>query len=75
MYHRAVTKRTSINLDVDLVDEAKAVLGTSEVTETIHLALAEIVRMQRLRRLASRDFPDLTPATLAELRRPRAAKH
>jgi Arc/MetJ family transcription regulator len=75
MYPRLVTKRTSINLDVDLVGQAKAVLGTSEVTETIHMALAEIVRMQRLRRLASRDFPDLTPAALAQLRQPRAAKH
>ena len=69
MYPKLVTKRTSINLDVDLVDQAKAVLGTSEVTETIHLALTEIVRMQRLRRLASRDFPDLSPAALAEMRR------
>ncbi|MGZ4418941.1 MAG: type II toxin-antitoxin system VapB family antitoxin, partial [Gaiellaceae bacterium] len=45
-------KRTSLNLDFALVDEAKAVLETKETTETIHKALKEVVRNERLRRLS-----------------------
>ncbi len=64
-------KRTSINLDLHLVDEAKAILGTSRTTETIHRALEEVIRRERLKSLASRDFPDLTWESLREMRRPR----
>lgn len=64
-----MTKRTSINLDLDLVREAKAVLGTSETTETIHLALREVVRQERLRRLVSRRF-ELEAGDREWLRRP-----
>jgi Arc/MetJ family transcription regulator len=67
-----MTKRTSINLDLVLVDEAKAVLGTKETTETIHRALKEIVRNERLRRLARRRF-DFADTDLDALRRPRTA--
>lgn len=45
-----------MNLDLDLVAAAKEVLGTSETTETVHLALREVVRQQRLRRLVARSF-------------------
>jgi Arc/MetJ family transcription regulator len=48
--------RTSVNLDFALVDEAKGVLGTKETTETIHKALKEVVRSERLRRLSRRRF-------------------
>ena len=51
-----VTRRTSINLDFDLVDEAKRVLGISETTETIHRSLQAVVRQARLQRLAERRF-------------------
>jgi Arc/MetJ family transcription regulator len=68
----AVTKRTSINLDLVLVDEAKAVLQTKETTETIHRALREVVRNERLRRLARRRF-DFSDTDLDALRRSRTA--
>jgi Arc/MetJ family transcription regulator len=71
-YSMDMTKRTSINLDVVLVNEAKEVLETKETTETIHRALKEVVRQERLRRLGRRrfDFPD---ADLGALRQPRTA--
>lgn len=56
MHTEAMIRRTSLNLDFDLVDEAKAVLGTTETTETIHRALADAVRHARLRRLVQRRF-------------------
>lgn len=71
-YAGPVTKRTSINLDLDLIAQAKEVLGTTETTETIHLALREVVRQARLRRLVSRRF-ELEPGELELLRRPRTA--
>lgn len=70
---RAVIKRTSLNLDLDLLAKAREVLHTSGTTETIHRALAEAVRREHLRRLAECTFDDLTPEALAELRRTRHA--
>ena len=66
---RVVVRRTSVNLDIDLVEEAKDVLGTRETTETIHRALAEVVRQARLRRLSARRF-DLTDGERKQLRTP-----
>ena len=37
-------KHTTIDLDADLIAEARRVLGTTTATETIHAALAEVVR-------------------------------
>jgi len=42
-----VRKHTTIDLDRDLVAEARRVLGTSTATDTIHAALAEVVRSRR----------------------------
>ena len=61
-----------MNLDFDLVDQAKAVLETTETTETIHRALGEVVRQAKLRRLVARRF-DLSPEELEFFRRPRTA--
>ncbi len=66
----SMTRRTSLNLDFGLVEEAKAILDTRETTETIHRALAEVVRQARLQRLTRRRF-DFGDADLAELRRAR----
>lgn len=71
MHTMAMTKRTSINLDIELVEQAKLVLDTRETTETIHRALNEVVRQSRLHRLVGRRF-DFSDLDLAELRRPRA---
>ncbi len=63
-------KRTSLNLDLELVADARSVLETRGITDTVHRALAEIVRRDHLRGLAEQQFEDLTPQTLAELRSP-----
>jgi Arc/MetJ family transcription regulator len=55
-----MVKRTSLNLDLDLVAEARKALGSNGTTDTIHRALEEVVRRERLRRLAARDFSHLT---------------
>jgi Arc/MetJ family transcription regulator len=49
-------KRTSLNLDMSLVDEARGVLGTNATTETVNKALAEVVRQDKLRRLTEMVF-------------------
>ncbi len=69
-----MVKRTSLNLELDLVDRARAVLGTRGTTETVHRALEEIVRRERLRALAAERFDDLSADALRELRRPRTAR-
>ena len=62
-------KRTTINLDFELVGQAKDVLGTIETTETVHRALAEVVRQEKVRRLLARRFePD--PEARDWLRKP-----
>lgn len=73
VYDRFVRARTNMNLDRELVADAADVLGTHGATETVHAAMAEVVRAARLRRLAARDLPDLTPNALTELRRSRTA--
>ena len=65
-------KRTNMNLDRQLVAEAAGVLGTRGATETVHAAMAEVIRSARRRRLAARNLPDLTPETLGEMRKPRS---
>lgn len=64
-----MVKRTSLNLDLDLVAEARQVLDTRETTQTIHRALEEVVRQARLRRLSARRF-ELTTEELKRLRTP-----
>ena len=66
-----VIKRTSLNLEFDLVAQAKAALGTRGTTDTVTRALEEVVRRQKLRALAAETFEDLTTEALAELRRAR----
>src|SRR5205085_7410463 len=55
-YNLDMTKRTSLNLDMSLVGEAREVLGTRGTTETVNRALAEVVRQDKLRRLTERVF-------------------
>ena len=73
MYLQVVRTRTNMNLDRELVSEAAAVLGTRSATETVHAAMAEVVRASRRRRLAAQEFSDLSPEALDMLRRSRAA--
>ena len=55
-YNFDMTKRTSLNLDMSLVEEARKELGTTGTTETVHRALDEVVRQAKLRRLVARTF-------------------
>jgi Arc/MetJ family transcription regulator len=55
-YNLDMIKRTSLNLDMSLVDEAREVLGARGTTETVNKALAEVVRQDKLRRLTERVF-------------------
>ena len=64
-----MVKRTSLNLDLDLVAEAKSVLHTRETTQTVHRALEEVVRQARIRRLLEHRF-ELTNEELKRLRTP-----
>jgi Arc/MetJ family transcription regulator len=68
---KTTIKRTNINLDRDLVDAAAAVLGTARTTDTVHAALRAVVDHAARERLTHRDFVDLTPDGLEQLRRPR----
>ena len=63
-------RRTSLNLDFELVEEARSALGTNGTTETIHAALREAVLKEKRRRLAGMDFSMLTPELIEELRKP-----
>jgi Arc/MetJ family transcription regulator len=72
VYPLGVIKRTNINLDVELVAAAAEQLGTRGNTDTVHAAMRDVVARARRRALAERDFTDLTPEALAELRAPRA---
>ncbi len=66
-------KHTTIDLDRELVDEARQVLGTSTATDTIHAALAEVVRSRR--RMAILELhPALTLADLDAMRAHRFAE-
>ena len=51
-----MVKRTSLNLDLDLVAQAREVLGSNGTTDTVHRALEEVVRREKLAWLAQRDF-------------------
>jgi Arc/MetJ family transcription regulator len=42
---------TSIRLDTKLADEAKRALGAKSRTEAVHIALKEIVRLNRFKKL------------------------
>ena len=57
-------RRTSLLLDTELLAEAECALGTTQATETIHLALAEVVNREKRRRLAALVMPDLTPESV-----------
>lgn len=70
VYPSSVVKRTNINLDMALVQQAARELGTERTTDTVHQALRDVVARGRRARLAQRDFEDLTPQALEAMRRP-----
>src|SRR3970282_531212 len=64
-------KRTSLNLDLDLVAKAREVLDARTTTDTIHRALEEVVRREALRELAAWDLGGMTLEDLERIRQPR----
>jgi len=64
-------KRTSLNLDLDLVAQAREILDTSTTTDTVHRALEDVIRREGLKRLAEWDLGDLTLEDLWRMRQPR----
>lgn len=46
--------RTTVDIDVEALEEAKAVLGTSGYRDTVNGALREVARIAKLRKLADR---------------------
>jgi Arc/MetJ family transcription regulator len=70
-YTVVVIRRTSINLDLDLVAEARDVLGTKTTTDTVHTALRDAVRRERLERLSTWTFEDVPPGVLDGFRETR----
>lgn len=62
-------KRTSLNLDFDLVARAREELGTNGTTDTVHRALEEVVRRAAIERLLEIRFDHLPENWLEELRR------
>jgi Arc/MetJ family transcription regulator len=65
-----MVRRTTINLDAELVTLAREVLKTKNTTDTVHGALREVVRRDRLRRLSERAW-GMTLEDLEEMRRSR----
>jgi len=64
-------KRMTFNADADLLQRAQQALGTSTATDTINMALAEVVRRDDQARLTDLIPSDLTPEMLRQLRQPR----
>jgi len=64
-------RRTTLDLDDDLIAAARAALGTSAVTDTIHRALREAIGVVERGRLLEHDFSLLgEPGVLDALRTP-----
>jgi hypothetical protein len=62
-------RRTSLNLDLGLVAEARDILGTNGTTATVRAALEDVIVRDKLRRLAARTWVHVTPEELEELER------
>jgi Arc/MetJ family transcription regulator len=54
------TAITSIRLDTKLADEAVRLLGAKSRTEAVHIALEEIVRLNRFKKLMKQNGGKLT---------------
>jgi Arc/MetJ family transcription regulator len=64
-------RRTTINLDSELVADAREVLHTRNTTDTVHNALRDVVRREDLRRLTEWELEGLTLEGIKEMRRSR----
>ena len=62
------TRHTTLNLDQSLLEEARAVLQTTGVSDTVHRALEDVIKRHRREWLAQVDLPDLTPESVEQMR-------
>ncbi len=51
---KSSVKMTSIRLDTKLADDAVKVLGVSNRSEAVHMALREVVALKKFKQLMSR---------------------
>ncbi|MCW2924335.1 MAG: Bacterial antitoxin of type system, VapB [Thermoleophilia bacterium] len=70
-------RRTTMNIDHDLVAQAQEVLGTENATATVHAALDDVIRRFHVERLLEWDFNGVTndeieAAELARIERKRS---
>jgi Arc/MetJ family transcription regulator len=63
-----VRRRTTLNLDAELVEEARQVLGTAQATETIHAALQDVIDRDKRLRLLEMGVGTLSPEHLQGIR-------
>ncbi len=64
-------RRTTIDLDQDLVSEAARVLGTTRIVDTVHTALEDVVARRERAALVRMPMPDLKPEAIEAMRAPR----
>jgi Arc/MetJ family transcription regulator len=76
MAHAAATHRTTIEIEVPAFEGARKALGTTGYKETVNEALRAVGRGEQLHRgaalIRAGGLDLITPAELAEQRRPRA---
>jgi hypothetical protein len=70
--NRVRTHRTSLNIPVDLLQKAKAQLGTTSPTEAVTAALEEFVARRQIEALLAMELPDLTLEAVQQMRQPRS---
>ena len=70
-YNLPMGKRTSLILDPRLLEETAKILGTKGPTATVRRSLEEVVRQEKLSRLARMEFPEDALERLEQMRRPR----
>lgn len=51
-------RRTTMNIDHELVSRAQEILGTETATATVHRALDEVIRRFHIEQLLAWEFPD-----------------
>jgi hypothetical protein len=67
--YASAIRRTSLNLDLGIVAEAREILGTNGTTATVRAALEDVIVRDKLRRLAARTYEDVTPEEFEQLER------
>lgn len=64
-------RRTTMNIDHELVAQAQDILGTENATATVHQALDAVIRRFHIEQLLEIEFPDDFWAETKAMRRPR----